>query len=255
MDEARLCALLGSRPRSLSDAVTQLTKKMSELPDYKVDEPRDGRFTPYTDLLIPLKTALRRRSPMESSAIQHDEFDVLIMDITEEDYGTVASELGIVSRGPTAPGKLAQHTIHGILYGLNKRWFVPLAVEPANHSKPAIDVVFLVDTGAPLTYLRYDTLCALGKDVPNPDTQVDVLIHNFAVTVKTSHSNFANVNLLGQDFFTACKAELLLDYLRGSCELRIPPTMIALVATARSSPPSAEPVPSDTAAAAAASSD
>ena len=76
-----------------------------------------------------------------------------------------------------------------------------------------VNTLFLVDTGSPITFLRPDTLAALGfrKGIP-VGAPVRVIIHGMYLYVSVSHGHFANVDLIGQDFFVAAKAHLVIDY-------------------------------------------
>lgn len=69
----------------------------------------------------------------------------------------IGRELRVIRLTPAAgvPGR----RVHGLLYGLSFRVFVPLVVEW--RGRGAVNVLFLVDTGAPTTHLRADTWTAL----------------------------------------------------------------------------------------------
>lgn len=92
--------------------------------------------------------------------------------------------------------------------------FLPLTVKPLRESDgPMLNVLFLVDSGSPHTYLRRDTLDALfprstGRKVTR------VLINDLVkpVTVSVSHGLFENVDLLGQDFLVLGEYDLHIKY-------------------------------------------
>jgi hypothetical protein len=86
--------------------------------------------------------------------------------------------------------------------------FVPLIV---TKRKISLKVNFLYDTASPNTYLRPETLSALGF-TENTSNETNVLIHGTAVTVYTSSHHFENVDLLRQDFLTAIRGLVTIDY-------------------------------------------
>jgi hypothetical protein len=134
------------------------------------------------------------------------EYDVSITDITEADFSRVGEELG-VSRLSAADAS-GTFPVTGIVYGSSHRVFVPLVVRKRQN---LVNLVFLFDTGSPNTYLREDSLIALGHTEAIPfDTLVE--INGIGLTVFPSRGLFANVDLLGQDFFTSFGAMLNINY-------------------------------------------
>lgn len=90
------------------------------------------------------------------------------------------------------------------------RIFIPLIVTKREIS---IIVLFLFDTTSPSTYLRTDTLMALGFTDTTPlSTIVD--IHGMSMNVHRSQGNFENVDLLGQDFMSRARIDALTSYTR-----------------------------------------
>lgn len=106
----------------------------------------------------------------------------------------------------------------GTIFGANHRIFVPLTVRHA--SRRAVNVLFLLDTGAPSSFLRHDTLAALGYIDSVPST-ANVFIHGVKVAVGVSHGHFANIDLLGQDFMVRVAAKLFVDYGDLSCSIQV----------------------------------
>lgn len=133
-------------------------------------------------------------------------YDVLILDITPADLTAIGDELGSIALSeatatPTFP-------VQGILFGIGQRMFVSLIVSKRRKS---INVNFFYDTGSPNTYLRRETFAALGYE-ENIPTEMNVVIHGTALTVYLSSNHFENVDLLGQDFFTAIRGLVTIDY-------------------------------------------
>ena len=77
--------------------------------------------------------------------------------------------------------------------------------------KASVNVLFLMDTGSPSTYLRQDTLEALGFSESIP-SNANVKIHGTTVQVYHSRGHFENVNLLGQDYLRVAQLRALLNY-------------------------------------------
>lgn len=145
-------------------------------------------------------------------------FDVLIKDINESSFIDIARDLGHKRLSPV--DSPATYPIKGSFYGPSNRVFLPLAVSTAHRSP--IMVLFLVDTGAPMSFLREDTLAALGFTESTPSSAT-VLIQGLRVSVGLSTEHFANVDLLGQDFLTRLGGLLTINYRDFSCELSLLP--------------------------------
>jgi hypothetical protein len=150
---------------------------------------------------MPLEPAVERPSPSE--------FDVLISDIKDADFQSVAQELQCPAR--LTPVQLdATFPVQGLLYGPSHRIIVPIVVQKR---LDRVLVLFVLDTGSPNTYLRADTLSALGHQESIPES-TQVSIHGMAMTVFPSHAHFSNVDLLGADFLRAIYADLRVNYLQ-----------------------------------------
>lgn len=134
-------------------------------------------------------------------------FDVLINDITDTDLMHIGDELGAV-RLSTVRKETYDYPVTGLIYGPTLRVFVPLVVKKRHAS---IYVHFLFDTGSPNTYLREDTMRALGftENVPS-DTMVT--INGVGITAYLSRGHFENVDLMGQDWMAFLRAKVALDY-------------------------------------------
>ena len=119
---------------------------------------------------------------------QPDEYDVLITDIAENDLNSIGNELGYKRLESTE--RVTEYPIYGIMYGANFRVFVPFVVQKR---KIKVNVNFLFDSGSPCTYLRNDTLMAIGfqEFIPN-DT--NVIINGKGMTVYRSKAHFENID-------------------------------------------------------------
>ena len=135
-------------------------------------------------------------------------FDVLINDINESDLHLIGQEVGITRL--SIADSVAPFPIKGILYGDSQRIFIPAVITKKSIN---VHVLFLIDTGSPNTYLREDTLMTLGFTAVIPSGTL-VKINNVGLTVHLSRGHFANVDLLGQDFFISLGALLTVNYKR-----------------------------------------
>ena len=137
------------------------------------------------------------------------EYDVLITDIAEEDFARIGEDFGILRLSPAEVQPPQE--VQGVLYGYNSRVFVPLVVEKKG---VRVNVLFLIDTGSPGTFLRQDTL-----DCLHVHDQSDVVIQGQACTVRVSCRHYENVDLLGQDFLNSARALLTIDYAKNAVKL------------------------------------
>ena len=93
---------------------------------------------------------------------------------------------------------------------------VPLVVR--HPRREPVRVLFLLATGAPTTFLRPETLQALGY-TDNAPADANVLIQGIPTTVGVSHGHFASVDLLGADFLSTMDADLRVAYATLECTL------------------------------------
>ena len=156
---------------------------------------------------------------MESTAMQPASFDVLITDISEADLAHLGRDHFGFERLSLASPADARFPARGVIYGANRRVFVPLTVRHSS-GKP-LRVFFLVDTGAPSTFLREDTLRALGFADSVPSAP-NVFISGIKISVGLSHGHFANVDLLGADFLFHARTTVTVNYAALECLIDVP---------------------------------
>ena len=154
-------------------------------------------------------------NPMEpaEAVILPNEYDVLISDITDSNLASIGNELEI--RRLSTAEYIPQPQVRGIMFGSCCRIFLPLIVKKRSI---AINVLFLYDTGSPSTYLREDTLRALGFAETTP-TETNVELHGQTMTVYLSRGHFENVDLLGQDFMTRARGVVSINFMDMTCSL------------------------------------
>lgn len=205
----------GTCPDSLDETILKLRDKRNSIPSYKPEEKRDNRFSFIDEVLVKLFVMQRTdtSSQMEPCAVAPSQFDVLISDIHDSDFDRMASDVGCARLTP-ASGTVSM-PVEGIVYGPSRRIFLPLTISRKTDSQP-LHVIFLVDTGAPCTYLRQDTFEALGFKESIPSS-TNIYIHGFKLPVALSHAHFETVDLLGQDFLALTRSSLYIDYAALTC--------------------------------------
>ena len=147
-------------------------------------------------------------SPMEGFVPQAD---ILLLDVSEKDLmGIISKELGVNYLGDSV--KTIEQEISGKIWGFNQRLFISLMVELNGKKK---DVVFLVDTGAGMTYMAekaiqsfYDSQAEITK--PFFKLKINGIVQKVAVSPSNSHFN--DINILGGMFLNSCKAKITIDY-------------------------------------------
>ena len=85
--------------------------------------------------------------------------------------------------------------------------------------------------GSPFTFLSAEVFDALGLFVLDDNTAAPVVINGVITSAYKSHGRFAEVNLLGGDFFEHAHARVTISYLFNTIEItqEILPTRTASV--------------------------
>jgi hypothetical protein len=141
--------------------------------------------------------------------------DMLLTDITAVELLAVANvfEVDYLSPAATFP---APFPVEGVVYGRNLRLMVSLVCCRKAKTAQAINVLFLLDTGSPVSYLSAKAMEAL---IGNPESHLPqclpVLVQSKKVTMchlSPPDKHFADVNVLGMDFMLKNKLSLSVDY-------------------------------------------
>jgi hypothetical protein len=141
--------------------------------------------------------------------------DMLLTDITADELFTVAEQLGVkhLSIATDFPGVFP---VVGEIYGLNKRLMVNLVCCRRAKSAQSINIVFLVDTGSPVSYLSEKAMEILvGKSANHIPQQLPVMVHSHKVItcyLSPRDKHFADVNVLGMDFLAKNMLSIAIDY-------------------------------------------
>jgi hypothetical protein len=147
--------------------------------------------------------------------------DLLLTDITAEELLNIAESLGVEYLGKAEfPGTFP---VNGSVEGMNKRLMVNLVCKRQSRNPTiAINIIFLIDTGSPVSYLSEKAMQVLLSENVHIPESVKVCIHTERViqchrSPKDKH--FANVNVLGTDFFVENGITLVGDYVHKLCQL------------------------------------
>jgi hypothetical protein len=157
------------------------------------------------------------------NVVSHDLLanDHLLSDLHECDlYGAIADMLDVVylqesenSRG-TWPAK-------GVLFGSYKRPMISLTVKKKN-SLQAVNVVFLVDTGAPCTDLSPSAVSAIIGNSDVVPKSLGLVINGVLQPVRLSpqDGNHADLCVLGADYMSTARLCQEVDYVNSTVTLR-----------------------------------
>jgi hypothetical protein len=164
-------------------------------------------------MTLPTKSDSSGHSLMDPPGyIRPDLQDLLLTDITAKELRVIAAELEVDYLGPAAfPGTFPAV---GRIRGDNHRLMVPLVCQRQTKKEaPARNIIFLIDTGSPSTYLCQEAMEALiGKD---SQQTLWVRIHSkkpILAHLSPKGSHFADVNVLGMDFIVENRVYPRLDF-------------------------------------------
>jgi hypothetical protein len=140
---------------------------------------------------------------------------LLLTDITENELSSsIAENLNANYLEPATefPGYFP---VAGKIYGYNKRLMVSLPCRMVGQNSRAINIIFLVDTGSPISYICEKAIEALiqapGSNIP---ARVAVKINSSRAiycNLSPLDSHFADVNVLGMDFLCTNKVSPIIN--------------------------------------------
>ena len=148
--------------------------------------------------------------------------DLFFTDITSEKLLSVGEVLGVgyLSPAATFPGSFP---VDGEIYGPNNRLMMNLVCRRRGTNTPAINVVFLIDTGSPVSYLSEKAMDVLiGNPKSHLPEQLQVLVQSQKVIqcyLSPRDKHFAGVNVLGADFLVKNGLTLKANYNNNICTL------------------------------------
>ena len=128
--------------------------------------------------------------------------DLLLTDINAKELERIAKNMQVEYLGSAVfPGTFPAQ---GVITGQHFRLMIPLVVRRTSSKVvPAVNIVFLIDTGSHFTYICQEAMEALiGTESVVPE-RLSVQIHlenAIEVYLSPKSSHFADVNVLGMDF-------------------------------------------------------
>eukprot|EP00744_Colponema_vietnamica_P021612 GILI01030910.1.p1 GENE.GILI01030910.1~~GILI01030910.1.p1 ORF type:complete len:234 (-),score=22.12 GILI01030910.1:71-742(-) len=153
-----------------------------------------------------------QRSLMDPLDNMFESWEVPTTDIHEDDWPGIEDFVGCARLSDATDE--GGFPVTGRFWGPHNRMLVPLTVSTR---RKCINVVFLYDTGAPYTFLRQDTLDALGFE--HVSSSNPVRIQGRQVSVGVSHGHFENVDVLGQNALAILGASVITNYRTQSFEI------------------------------------
>jgi hypothetical protein len=155
--------------------------------------------------------------------------DMLFTDITAEELVSVAEVLG-VSGGYLSPAAIfpGAFPVDGEIYGPNNRLMMNLVCRRRGSNAQAVNVIFLIDTGSPVSYLSEKAMEALiGGNHPGSHhlpPQLPVMVHSKEVIkcyLSPRDKHFADVNVLGMDFLIVNRLTFKVNCRSNVCTLEV----------------------------------
>jgi hypothetical protein len=140
--------------------------------------------------------------------------DLLLNDISAKELRVIAEVMELEYLGSASfPGSFP---VDGRIWVPNHRLMVNLVCRRQTKSNsPTRNIIFLIDTGSPVTYLCQEAMESLiGKDSNLPQT-LFVKIHSekaIQTHISPKDSHFADVNVLGMDFIVKNRVYPRLDF-------------------------------------------
>ncbi|CAB4483165.1 hypothetical protein RhiirA5_379087 [Rhizophagus irregularis] len=101
--------------------------------------------------------------------------------------------------------------VNGILYGYSNRFF---GVMTMNINDKIKNLIFLIDTGSPKTYITKEVLDSYLPNITNTYNPFSVILNkrHIAVNVSPVGSTFSDLNILGTDYMSVYRAKLDADF-------------------------------------------
>jgi len=145
--------------------------------------------------------------------LRPEDFDVLLTDMAESDLRLMAQMDGVgylnVS-SETTP----LFPVQGSVMGAHRRLMVNLLVRK-HRTQRYMNVIFMIDTGSPYTFLSASAMAALSgarANVPKM-TRLEIHgVHPMVCYMSPPDKHFSDINLLGMDFLELKQAQLDIDW-------------------------------------------
>lgn len=209
----------------LTDVLDRLADQRSQLPSDEDAGRLDAAIVPLTDVSRrlyaggPYELASEPSPPSPASASRAGQ---LLQDLKEPQLRReVSALLGKTYLGDATQAVVPWASLLGILYG---PCFRPMICLPtAVGDLPAKNVIFLVDTGAPITELSPAAFEALGfGDTTPAAAHVSINGQRAKAQLCDPRGNHPDIPVLGADFLARVRARLTVDYDMHTVALVVP---------------------------------
>lgn len=121
--------------------------------------------------------------------------DVMLTDVDEDLLNGEISRVLHVQYLSSVPQPQYSHTITGYVHGNMYRPVVNMVLASRDTPTAGINVIFIIDTGAPYTYISRTVARAL--NVPDDEYDAYILVHGQRTAVHISSGHFQHVSVLG----------------------------------------------------------
>lgn len=141
------------------------------------------------------------------------DFDVLLNDIHESDLHLIAQMDG-VSYLNVSNNATPVFPVEGMIMGGHKRLMVNLLVR-VRRTGVYRNVVFMIDTGSPYTFLSHTAIGALVGEQGNIPSALRLDIHgtlSMVCYMSPRDKHFSDLNLLGTDFLETNTIQMHMDW-------------------------------------------
>jgi hypothetical protein len=217
---------LGIKPPSLDIPIHTLLKDLRTIregiPDSSSSiQPHDA-FTRIDDIIIPLmhiQMITDVIGPLDHpNFMLANDYDVLLSDIKPHELPTRISAIMGVPYLSEAPN--CTWPLHGKIVGYNKRLLFTI---PVSLGEKSVYVHFILDTGAPATFIAEDVLQALGVEEWELSYKTPKINGvKWAVWVSNQGNHFKGLNLLGMDFLSRIDAHLQVNMENNTTSITMP---------------------------------
>lgn len=153
------------------------------------------------------------------------DFDVLLNDIHESDLHLIAQMNGLAYLN-VSDEPMPTYPVEGMIVGGHRRLMVNLMVRARRSAgNPYRNVVFLIDTGSPYTFLSRTAMEALiGEGTSHDDVPAAMRLEvhgspSMICYTSPRDKHFADINLLGTDFLEMKGIQLQMDWAQKTFQL------------------------------------
>lgn len=136
--------------------------------------------------------------------------NTFLMDINDSTIkGIIAEELHAQYLAPALPPTEYSHEIHGFLYGNLSRPMVNMVMVKGD---VCVNVIFLVDSGAPYSFITREVSNALNVNLGQDETYATAHGVRQVFYISGPQHTFSQVNILAADWMCDADARIHLDY-------------------------------------------